>query len=606
MISPRLLNNILQMRTISSIFKDLMKSSQPNTNNSSLTNNNSINAQNFTKLEPIAKINTLTFENSHLSVLKSNYLSEQNKTKFKSSRMFVSNFKGKKNPEKLQTTILNKNYENSLIEIENFVFFIETHLELSARELLYLNIRSFINIVKTHNLNLKTRAFRIEEQNLEKKLKIIIEKRTVDQSIIKSMSNINWLDFPSFEEIHKIRLQVQHESSNQNTELNKFLCLISEKAIETELTQNNSEHDKNDDLKIHEFFKNEDNQHFEQEENFSETSWVYIYGLPYDLSDSRVLNQLIDRISNYGEVKIAQFFKFKDFKEQVKYERLVFERKDDEKFISVMEKMTGKRFQVEIINPNERLIEKLSEEKLTNSLKNEKNALESENDHKNAIESENNHKNEKKTIQKKSLFEQLNTKANSNFDKSYLLLKFDDLKSKRDFLDNNMRVFGLTLGKLSVKFEDADYKRVIKITNFPLNISVGEIFEPINAAFIKHDIEPFKFDTTNPHKIVNFRSIILTFPNFETSLKALNILTDLKINNRCLKAYHNYGGTYFIDGRFVELYSKKFEVQRHKIINDNKTQIKNSNFLRDELISGEIIFKNLVAMKSFKIVDFIF
>lgn len=73
--------------------------------------------------------------------------------------------------------------------------------------------------------------------------------------------------------------------------------------------------------------------------------------------------------------------------------------------------------------------------------------------------------------------------------KSYMFIECSSQEQKEEIFNNTLRVFGIRFNGYNIKFDDADYKRTLKITNMPFNISRKEVVDQINTIFSANHVE---------------------------------------------------------------------------------------------------------------------
>ena len=432
--------------------------------------------------------------------------------------------------------------ENIDISDENFIRWMEMNLMPGDRELVYILIHFYKTKNELEAAQLSQKKCLNLRLKLLEKIKKILAKENSNSAFLPKIDNLDFLNFPDLPELLKIRNNIKEEVMDSGLAKVKYDDFLRNQEVTNSLlkkekkeyfeTGKNEQKEEKEELKIriYDNFQNEAGQHFMQEEKLLISKWIYIYGLPYEFDSTRIFDEFKKMNNVFGEIEQMQFVKYKNFIEKIDYEKLVYQQSQNAKKDNFMKSV--------IKSKPETGLPKITVENSETTQK--------------IIRSPS-------TIGKNTLFQRILNQRSKEFDKSYMLLKFKNHETKRVFLDDNLRVFGLTICDFTFRSENADLKRTLKLINFPVSMTTGELFGEINKALQENQIPCFSLENVNANKVLDFRSIYLTFSDFEMSLKALNVLNDLQVKGRCLKAFHNYGGAHFIEGDYKELQVSMFK-----------------------------------------------
>jgi hypothetical protein len=180
----------------------------------------------------------------------------------------------------------------------------------------------------------------------------------------------------------------------------------------------------------------------------------------------------------------------------------------------------------------------------------------------------------------------IQSKQKNELDQSYAFIEYEKEEDKIKILNESNRVLGVYFDKKSHKLDNADYKTMLKIKNIGYGSKLCEIMEKINNILKANNIPTFYLDDNHKSKLVTVSSFILEFQDFQTSLRALILLNNLRYKNRPLKVNHLFTNLFYHNNKLKEFYSgnknkeielKLKELRQREIIRNQKLILKYGN-----------------------------
>lgn len=415
---------------------------------------------------------------------------------------------------------------------EDFIIWAELNLSFEIRELVYLTIEQFQAKVKENMYRSVHPKFKEMLNSMKEKIISFTQRREGDSVLKYNIDKLDFQKFPNRERISEIRQSLYSEKHDTGFDKAQLCFAQSEyfnaKLIESERSYINKEENENTNLRIYDIFKHNVSQHFQQPEDFAKSNWIYVYGLPYEFDENEILNKLKTALLLGDSVKSVYVSQFKDCMEQRTLDDQVYKSRNPEIERQNLDKVMKAQGSTANVNKMIRSMEA-------------------------SIKKEGSKKEIHLGKEPSAFAEKMAREGNHIYDKSYILLEFKDRESKESILNSDLRVFGLGMDANTLKFEDADFKHSLKMFNVPIGMTTHEFLTEINEVLEKAGVPLFDLEAMNASKVITYPSLCLTFSNFQNSFMAIKALNNMVIRNKVIRVAHNYGGVYFMDGRFLEI-----------------------------------------------------
>jgi len=292
------------------------------------------------------------------------------------------------------------------------------------------------------------------------------------------------------------------------------------------------------------------------EKEVKKTNWIYLYGLPYEITDEQALKE--DIKSSFrkciGEIKNIKFFQFKDY-------------------LNVTQ--TSKRIKVydsldEVFDP-----EGVLASQKNNTLQGgSPNTLQTAEQPTPALPINEKKKDlaKQKIRRTESVLKNIQAKSNKRLDKSYALIELADSESKAKALLPDVRIFGLYITGRLCQVDDADHKLTLSCYNVHWGSSLKSFTDFVNNLFEQNNMMDLKVETPKKfeNKILTKFYVLLRFNSFFNTLRAMQILENQMFERRPLRVHHLYGSLKLHQSE----YSEVIDVETNAVKQERVNQIK--------------------------------
>lgn len=315
--------------------------------------------------------------------------------------------------------------------------------------------------------------------------------------------------------------------------------------------------------------------------SISSSNWVYLGGLPYDFIEEEVEQEIRNKCLQFGGIKDIIMFKYIDYVSFEEKKNTKNIPQDLEKYFNVFDRKNDTKtlnYDHSSYYPNEYV-------SLSSGLpiNNEQSAtLPNSNIECNKVTIK-----EGVELLKKSniLIKNFKSSKIKKMNKSYCFINFKDESAKNDCLNDDLRVFGMEISGNLCIFDNADYKRSLKIYNIPFGIQLKELIDTINSLLSEEGIKI----ECNENLIITKNYILLKCESLYQSLLIYDILNDQEVLNRKIKVNHLFGN-------LKKNYSNYSEIFESKSFNNIKNKMETLRFQKYSNILDNNIYEKFINL----------
>ena len=426
---------------------------------------------------------------------------------------------------KMTKIIENKsNHQELESQIENFEIML-INLEMSLPQKQYEKIenliREFFKEGKKRNLN---------DKNTSLSFKSMLSKKIESKYSIEGFESLlSQLDFDVF---------IRNLSLNEFNQL--MICFKNNRGNLRDLDQISS----NMDSSVFDLYHSECLRLAKPYKRNS-SNWLYLYGLPYKFDFDEFRSKIEESFPDASSIDSIVFFPYEHYIEH----RAPIQ--NNHSGVSKQDNLT--LLMNQFTDLDESLIEGIRMDELP--------------------ETNNSSKNTSNNSKKDKIMDYVKKMEMTKYEKSYCMIKLKSQDDLRKLTNPYLCLFGLQIDNKCYRVDSAENKRSIILRNFPQNTRLEVLIKFINSQLKKAEIEEFEVPKGLESSLVNDNKLILTFSNFEESMKAISCISSEKFIGRRLCLMHLPASQTLSIGNVEKLCKEEIHSINEEILKEKQREI---------------------------------